>query len=179
MSEEPSKGAPDLGVATLRNWESRSISAENPTGEPGQGGRATEGTGADHARDLGPGWKISPSIPIAPGETAVLADIRGPGAIQHIWMSMRPDRWRSLVLRFRWDEADRPAVEVPLGDFFCSGWDAYAPLNSKFVVVAPYCGLGSYWPMPFRRRAEVSLENIGDTQGIFYYYIDYGLGPIP
>jgi hypothetical protein len=179
LSDVTGGAAPDLGIATLHDWDSRSISAENPTGEPSRGGRATEGTGSGHARDLGPGWKISPSIAIPPGDTKVLADIRGRGAIQHIWMSMRPDRWRSLVLRFRWDDAARPAVEVPLGDFFCSGWDAYSPLSSRYVLVAPYCGLNSYWPMPFNRRAEISLENIGDTEGILYYYIDYGLGPVP
>jgi hypothetical protein len=108
----------------------------------------------------------------------VLADIEGPGVIQHIWMSMRPDRWRSLVLRFAWDGSS-PAVEVPLGDFFCLGWDAFATLNSRYVVVAPYCGLNSYWPMPFRRRGLVTLENIGDEEGILYYYIDYGLGEVP
>ena len=47
-----------------RRVVTRSISPENPTGAPGQGGRATEGTGAAAGRDLGPGWKISPSIQI-------------------------------------------------------------------------------------------------------------------
>lgn len=168
----------ELGVSLLGDWESRSISAENPTGDRGQGGRATTGTGEIPGRDLGPGWKISPSIRINSGQTAVLADIEGSGAIQHIWMSMRPERWRSLVLRFAWDDAP-PAVEVPLGDFFCLGWDAYAPLTSRYVVVAPYCGLNAYWPMPFRSKARVTLENIGEEDGILYYYIDYGLGEVP
>lgn len=179
MAANETDGSPDLGVALLGRWESRSISAENPTGERGQGGRATTGTGEAPALDLGLGWKISPSIAIAPRETAVLADIEGPGAIQHIWMSMRPDRWRSLVLRFSWDDASQPAVEVPLGDFFCLGWEKYAPLSSRYVVVAPYCGLNSYWPMPFRRRARVTLENIGEDGVVLYYYIDYGLGDVP
>ena len=43
---------------------------------------ATEGTGASCARDLGQGWKVSPSVRVEPGETIVLADIEGPGAIQ-------------------------------------------------------------------------------------------------
>lgn len=163
----------------LGEWDSRSISAENPTGERGQGGRATTGTGAGPARDLGPGWKVSPSVAIPAGDAVVLADIAGPGAIQHIWLSMRPDRWRSHVLRFTWDNAGRPAVEVPLGDFFCLGWDTFAPLTSRYIVVAPYCGLNSYWPMPFRDRAQVTLENIGDEDSVLYYYIDYSLGEVP
>ena len=168
-----------LGVAVLNDWESRSASAENPTGERGQGGRATIGTGAEPGRDLGQGWKVSPSLKVQSGETIVLADIAGPGALQHIWLSMRPDRWRSLVLRFTWDDASKPAMEAPLGDFFCLGWDTYTPLTSRYVVVAPYCGLNSYWPMPFRRRALVTLENIGPEDGVVYYYIDYGLGEVP
>lgn len=168
-----------LGIALLSSWESRSISAENPTGGVGQGARAERGTGAVHARGLGRGWKISPSIAIRSGESAVLADIDGPGAIQHIWMSMKPDTWRSMVLRFTWDNADRPAVEVPLGDLFCLGWEEYAPVNSRYVVVAPYCGLNTYWPMPFAEHARVTLENIGEEERILYYYIDYVLGEIP
>lgn len=168
-----------LGVSVLSSWVSRSISPENPTGEPGGGGRATTGTGERQARDLGRGWKVSPSIRIGAGETAVLADVAGPGALQHLWMSMRPDRWRSMVLRVTWDDSAQPAVAVPLGDFFCSGWDVYAPLTSRYVLVAPFCGLNSYWPMPFRRRALVTLENIGQEEGILYYYLDYGLGELP
>ena len=46
---------PDL--ARLRpGVVTRSISPENPTGGAGAGGRATEGTGAGPARDLGRGW---------------------------------------------------------------------------------------------------------------------------
>ena len=71
-----------MGLGTLSRLsaaQTRSISAENPTGEPGQGGMATEGTGAIPARELGQGWKVSPSIEIAGGETVTLADIDGPG----------------------------------------------------------------------------------------------------
>ena len=71
----------------LSNARTRSISPENWSGEAGRGGMASEGTGAEAARDLGVGWKISPSIKIAPGENCVLAEIDGPGAIQHIWMT--------------------------------------------------------------------------------------------
>ena len=71
-------------LSRLSNALSRSISPENFTGAPGRGGMATEGTGKDCAGELGIGWKISPSIEIAPGETFTLADIDGSGAIQHI-----------------------------------------------------------------------------------------------
>ena len=66
-------------LSRLSHAKTRSISPENFTGEKGSGGMATEGTGAKAARDLGQGWKISPSVQIAPGQTFTLADIRGPG----------------------------------------------------------------------------------------------------
>ena len=95
-------------LARLSNAQTRSISAENPTGARGQGGMVTEGTGALAARELGRGWKVSPSINVAGHSTAVLADIDGPGAIQHIWMTVHPTAWRRLVLRFAWDDEDSP-----------------------------------------------------------------------
>lgn len=82
--------------------ETRSISPENLTGERGKGGMATEGTGAGCARELGRGWKISPSMKIAPGATQVLADIEGPGAIQHVWLTPT-GHWRFAILRIYWD----------------------------------------------------------------------------
>ena len=54
-------------LARASQYESRSISAENFTGEKGKGGMATNGTGAGCARDLGQGWKISPSVVIPAG----------------------------------------------------------------------------------------------------------------
>ena len=67
---------PELsGISRLRTVQTRSISPENFDGSVGGGGRATEGTGADCARDLGPGWKISPSVDIKAGETFDLAKI--------------------------------------------------------------------------------------------------------
>src|SRR5688572_33421073 len=105
------------GMALLDTAVTRSISPENPTGAPGAGGGATEGTGAAAARDLGRGWKVSPSIEIAAGVTADLAGIDGPGVVQHIWITTHPRHWRSLLLRMHWDGDSEPAVEVPLGDF--------------------------------------------------------------
>src|SRR4051812_25783809 len=94
----------DMGnLSRLSNAESRSISAENFSGEKGQGGMATEGTGAVVSRELGRGWKVSPSIHIAGNTTVTLADIDGPGAIQQIWLTVYPTFWRRLVLRFYWD----------------------------------------------------------------------------
>jgi hypothetical protein len=167
-------------LARLSNAQTRSISAENPTGARGQGGRATEGTGAVAARELGRGWKVSPSINVAGHSTAVLADIAGPGAIQHIWMTVHPMAWRRLVLRFSWDHEDTPSVEVPMGDFFCSGWCVRCNVSSLPIAVNPAGGFNSYWELPFRRHARIAIENLSpDEVTGFYYQITYTLTDVP
>jgi hypothetical protein len=157
-------------------WVSRSVTAENRDGAPGGGGRATDGVSARESGDLGVGWKISPCISLAPGETTVIADIAGPGIIQHIWMTVDPRRWRSLVLRMSWDDGATPAVEVPLGDFFCSGWSEFAQVSSQMVAVNPHGGFNCYWPMPFHRRATITIENLASEPTNLYYQVDYALG---
>ena len=105
----------DLGnLPRLSHAKTRSISPENFTGEKGKGGMATEGTGAHAARDLGQGWKISPSVQIEAQKTFTLAEIEGPGAIQQIWMTPTGN-WRYSILRFYWDGETEPSVEVPVG----------------------------------------------------------------
>src|SRR5947207_11604401 len=90
-------------LSRLSHAKTRSISAENFNGGKGQGGMATEGTGEQGARDLGQGWKISPSVVIAPHSTMTLADIQGPGAIQHMWLTTFPTNWRKHILTAYWD----------------------------------------------------------------------------
>lgn len=151
----------------------RSISPENPTGATGAGGRADTGTGARAARDLGVGWKVSPSIDLAAGSTATLADIAGPGVIRHFWLTTDRTVLRRLRLTFTWDDESQPAIDVPLGDFFCNGWDELALVSSEMVVVAPAGGLNCYWPMPFRRRARVALHNPTEHSVPVYYQLTY------
>ncbi|MEM8531510.1 MAG: glycoside hydrolase family 172 protein [Chloroflexota bacterium] len=162
----------------LSSAETRSISPENFTGEKGKGGMATEGTGAHCARDLGQGWKISPSIQIASGECRTLADIDGPGAIQHIWLTPT-GHWRFSILRIYWDDQPHPAVECPVGDFFASGWNHYGQISSLAVCVNPGSAFNSYWEMPFRSRCRITLTNIADDAMVLYYQITYALTDVP
>src|SRR4051794_21571564 len=85
-------------LSRLSHAKTRSLSAENFNGEKGKGGMATAGTGSNASRDLGRGWKVSPSIDVKPGETRTLADIAGPGAIQQIWITPS-NKWRDNILR--------------------------------------------------------------------------------
>ena len=158
----------------------RSISAENPSGGKGQGGRATEGTGAVAARELGPGWKVSPCIHLSGNSVVELANIEGPGAIQQLWMTVKPEAWRQLILRCYWDHEDSPSVEVPLGDFFCSGWGERCNVNSLPISVNPAGGFNSYWEMPFRHHARITIENLSpDEVRNFFYQINYTLTEVP
>lgn len=114
---------------------------------------------------------------IPPGETVTLAEIKGPGAIHHIWVtiSAEPFYGRKIVLRMYWDGEDSPSVEAPIGDFFGVGHG----LNRNFSSIPISCSSegrarNCYWHMPFRRSARITATNEG-TQAVdaFYYYIDY------
>jgi hypothetical protein len=165
-------------LSRLSAARTRSISAENFTGEKGKAGMATQGTGANCARELGQGWKVSPSVRIKAGETFTMADIEGPGAIQHIWLSPT-GHWRFNILRIYWDGSETPSVECPVGDFFACGWQSYAQVSSLAVCVNPRSGLNCYWEMPFRKRCKTTLTNISAEDITLYYQIDYTLTQVP
>lgn len=164
----------------LSDAKTRSVSPENYTGEPGKGGMATleNGTARSAARDLGQGWKVNPSVTIDPGQTFTIADINGPGAIQHIWMTPTGN-WRFSILRFYWDDETEPSVEVPVGDFFGMGWGQYAPLNSLAVTVNPGSAFNCYWVMPFRKKCRITMENINSQKMVLYYQVDFTLTNVP
>ncbi|MCB0029390.1 MAG: DUF2961 domain-containing protein, partial [Anaerolineales bacterium] len=165
-------------LSRLSDAQSRSISPENFSGARGQGGMATEGTGAAHAKGLGQGWKVSPSVRIAAGETFTMADIEGSGAIQQIWLTPTGN-WRFSILRIYWDDQEQPAVECPVGDFFGAGWGSFAQLSSLAVCVNPGSAFNCYWEMPFRRRCRITLSNIADEPMTLYYQINYTLTEVP
>jgi hypothetical protein len=165
-------------LSRLSRAQTRSISPENFTGEKGKGGMATEGTGANPARELGQGWKVSPSIKIKSGETFTLAEVTGQGAIQQIWMTPA-GRWRYSILRMYWDGEETPSVEVPVGDFFGMGWEKYAHITSLAVCVNPGSAFNCYWEMPFRKSFRITMENIGEDDMTLYYQINYALTDVP
>lgn len=161
-------------AALLSNGRSRSISAENPTGAKGQGGQA--------ANHLGVGRKGRPYIQLQQGETATIADIKGPGIIQSIWITCPTATeagefvFRDLVLRMYWDGAEQPSVEVPIGDFFCNGFGVRCNVNSLPIVVNPTGGMNCYFAMPFHQSAVITVENQHPGQiPLFFYQINYML----
>ena len=177
------KAANGLGLnlgnlSRLSHAKTRSISPENPTGEKGKGGMSTDGPAFKAARDLGQGWKVSPYVRIGPKQTYVMADVRGEGAIQHIWLTPAGN-WRFAIIRFYWDDETQPSVECPVGDFFAAGWGQYAQISSLAVCVNPGSAMNCYWEMPFRKGFRVTLENISDENFTLYYQIDYTLAEVP
>jgi hypothetical protein len=171
----------------LSDAKTRSISPENFSGEKGRGGMAdpadkdkpNTANASNAARDLGKGWKVNPFVRIKAGETFTMAEIDGPGAIQHIWMTPTGN-WRFSILRIYWDDETEPSVECPVGDFFGMGWNVYSPLVSSAICVNPGSAFNSYWVMPFRKKCRITMENINDTdQMTLYYQIDYTLTDVP
>lgn len=171
----------------LSDAKTRSISPENFTGEKGKAGMADPkdsdkpnvANAHNAARDLGQGWKVNPYIRIQSGETFTLAEIEGPGAIQHIWMTPTGN-WRYSILRIYWDDEKEPSVECPVGMFFGMGWNKYAPLNSLAVCVNPGSAFNCYWTMPFRKKCRITMENINEKDPMtLYYQIDYTLTDVP
>ncbi|MCX7048409.1 MAG: DUF2961 domain-containing protein [Candidatus Sumerlaeota bacterium] len=165
-------------LSRLSSAQSRSISPENFTGEKGKAAMATEGTGKGAARDLGQGWKVSPSVRIKAKTTFTMGEIEGPGCIQQIWMTPTGN-WRHSILRFYWDGETEPSVECPVGDFFACGWGSYCQINSLAVCVNPGSAFNCYWQMPFRKKARITMENIDDKDMMLYYQINYALAPVP
>ena len=171
-------------IAQIRNAQSRSISAENPTGAKGTGAQASPGDDehcTDAAKDLGKGWKVRPCLRnIEPGQTVVLADIEGPGVVRHIWCTVLESVHRWLALRVYYDDASEASIETPLGDFFANGLDGRALINSIPVTVAPKGGMNSYWPMPFRKRVRIEVTNEGPERvNELFFQIDYTLEDVP
>ncbi len=166
-------------IFVISDAETRSISAENPTGEKSGGAKSSPDAG-NPASQLGKGWKVRPCITLSPGSTTILADISGSGIIQHIWITVDPKAYRETILRIYWDGETTPSVEAPLGDFFTNGHGLRYNVNSLPIAVNPSGGFNSFWPMPFSQGARITIENLY-PQPIdgFFYQITYTLTDIP
>ncbi len=187
------KGFSGLGMglgnlSRLSKAQTRSVSPENFTGEKGKAAMSTDGPALSAARDLGQGWKVSPYVRVPAGETFVMADVKGEGAIQQIWLTPA-GTWRHAILRIYWDGETEPSVECPVGDFFACGWGQYAQVSSLPVCVNPGSAFNCYWEMPFRKGFKMTIENIAakprtgeapaTNQFTVYYQVNYTLTDVP
>ena len=158
----------------------RQISAENPTGEPGNACR-WDPAHPENTIDQGKGLKVHPFLQLEPGETKCLADIDGSGCINEFFITTEYPYLSELILRIYWDFEEAPSVEAPLGMFFANGFDEDKhPVNSVPVVAIPRNAYSCYWQMPFCRHARVTLTNEGTSRiGCVAYRILYQLYPHP
>jgi hypothetical protein len=158
----------DLGTGLV----SRSISFENPTGAPGEGGQMPS--------NLGVGRKGFPAKNIEAGETVTLCDIEGPGTIRHIWMTGgfkdHTIALRSMVVRAYWENQEYPSIECPLGDFMGSANARINAYQSAVHSIGINAALNIWLPMPFRERGRITLSNEGDTDITLFYQVDFTVG---
>ncbi len=187
MSEFNGLGMSLGKLSLLSNAETRSISSENRSGEKGKGGMDPAQPDGP-ARDLGTGWKCHAWDPIVPGETYVMADIEGPGAIQSIWLAGIIGR--DLILRIYWDGQDTPSVECPVNDFFACPWmdprkdprttEHNPRVNSVPVAVNSRAGMNCFWEMPFRKHCRITMQNLHPSENAaLYFQINYTSTDVP
>ncbi len=122
---------------------------------------------------------------VQPGKTQVVLDAKGPGAITHIWFTFfppEPQEWapqgsatnQEMLLRIYWDDRKRPAVEAPMGDFFCNAFGKRYEVASMPVVVGPTGSYNCFWYMPFRKAARIEVVNQGTKPiNLLYFNIDW------
>ena len=115
---------------------------------------------------------------IMPGETLAMADLRGPGVVNHIWITVADNEYawpRLLRLRIFYDGKKTPSVDVPLGDFFGVGHGYERDLESLPVRNSSFGrARNSYWPMPFRQSCRITVTDEGNRPvTAFYYHVDW------
>jgi len=125
-------------------------------------------------------------ITIPAGQSAVLADLAGPGRITHIWFAQEK-HYRDCLIRITWDDAPYPSVLCPLGDFFCLGHtlvnsfeSALFSASTRFPHRFQYgCALNCYAPMRFQKLARIEIVNESSEPHEQYFYVDYETGSEP
>ena len=148
--------------------QSRLSSFENPDGIKGNGGK-TNKTAKGNAFE----W-------IQSGETKTLLNVNGEGTIQRIWLTIdqNPVKLRSLRLQMFWDGENKPAVDVPLGDFFCNNLGKRIAFQSALFSSGEGRSFNCYIPMPFRKSAKVLLVNEGKEAVMLFYDLDFMMGKL-
>lgn len=120
---------------------------------------------------------------IAAGQTLTILDTDGPGLISHIWFTISsPENYhlKRIVLRMYWDGEATPSVETPVGDFFGLGLGEYVRWQSQMLSVGSVQSLNSFFPMPYRQHARITISNEGRLPvNAFYYNIDYRTDSLP
>lgn len=145
----------------LEEVNTRWSSFENPLARKGAGGMENLGA-KGHAFDG-----------IKAGESVDLVKIGGSGVINRIWLTLSdrsPEMLRSLRIEMYWDGQEKPAVSVPLGDFFGVGLGIRVPFESALFSDPEGRSFNCSIPMPYKKGARISVINDAekDLNAIFY-----------
>ncbi len=174
-------------IFRLKNYKTRTICPENPTGEKGKAAMLEPLPDAPGEK-LGKGWKSRPFITIPSHTTVTLANLEGEGIVKSMWITGEVDQ--GLILRMYWDKHEVPSVECPITDFFLYGWarphsienwnnGPDLQVNSDLICVNPNRGFNSYIPMPYRTHATLTLENRTTEPKCVYFQINYEERKVP
>jgi len=113
-------------------------------------------------------------VSVDPGQTVTIFDSDGPGEIRHIWTTI--PGWseiyvhQKVVIRAYWDGEKDPSIETPIGNFFGLAFGVPPVFQSALITVNPVQALNSYFPMPFRTHARITITNEGSKQITDYYW---------
>lgn len=128
---------------------------------------------------------------LQPGERVILAKLDGPAVITRFWLTFDwPDRFhyagsmlrnRSVTLEITWDDADMPAISVPVADFFCHPLGYDIPFENAWFADPVGRSSLCFLPMPFRSHATVAIVNHFDRPVIVFHDIRFlrGIEPDP
>ncbi len=149
--------------------ESRWASHENPDALKGAGGKARGGR------------KGSPWFTLKSGESHVLAHAENTsGVIRRIWITINqqiPETLRGVKIEMFWDNCSKPAVSVPIGDFFCVGLGKTATFKNAFFSSPEGRNFSCIIPMPFRKAMKIVVTNESSVDiKHFYYDVDFTVG---
>lgn len=144
-----------------KNTHTRWASFENIKSEKGEGGKENNGA------------KGHPFDRIKAGKTVTLLDVQGSGTVKRIWMTISdrsPEMLRALKIEMFWDGSSKPAVSVPLGDFFGEGLGIRTPFESALFSNPEGRSFNCIIPMPFKNGAKITLTNESskNLEAIFY-----------
>jgi hypothetical protein len=147
--------------------KSRWYTCENAEGFKSGGGKS------------GYGRKGAPCVAIPAGKSLVIADIKESGTIRRIWMTLwnrNEVALRGMKIEIYWDGAAKPAVQAPLGDFFCQSMGKMVAFENAFFSSPQGTSFNCIIPMPFRKNAKIVLINESNVNNGVYYEVDATLG---
>jgi len=149
--------------------QSRWYTLENKNGDKGAAGKAKFGR------------KGAACTTVAKGDTLVLADIKDSGTIRRIWITISPrdaKTLRSLKMEMYWDGAKTPAVQGPLGDFFCHSQGQMVRFENACFSSPEGRSFCCTIPMPFRKGGLIQLVNETDNDVVVYYDVNATIGDV-